>query len=179
MRKGIRNTVGRYRCWVWWFSVVRNSPHWGFSMSSSPHLVAFTPLSFSSVPTSAICRYYEFFVRWHELRTFQLERGFMMKADFGLSKTASLMYVKPRIVVHYCPLLTICRRCFPRHAPDDAPGIYISTLNDYDWVLAVIICTHQCPMISRLIFELFTCVISHFQVCSVVFNARAFSRLCT
>ena len=32
--------------------------------------------------------------------------------------TASQMHVAPRISVHCCPLLTICPRCCPRHAPD-------------------------------------------------------------
>ena len=39
-------------------------------------------------------------------------------------KTASQMHEAPRIVVHCCPLLTICPRCCPRHAPDDAPDIH-------------------------------------------------------
>ena len=34
------------------------------------------------------------------------------------AKKASQMHVAPRIVVHCCPLLTICPRCCPRHTPD-------------------------------------------------------------
>ena len=54
-------------------------------------------------------------------------------------KTASQMHVAPRIVVHFCPFLSIvatdvtpdmphtitqtCPRLCPRHAPDDAPDM--------------------------------------------------------
>ena len=38
-------------------------------------------------------------------------------------KTASQMHVAPRIVVHCCPLLTVCPRWCPSHAPGDAPDI--------------------------------------------------------
>ena len=83
-----------------------------------------------------------------------------------LGRTAVVM-ILPVFTEHkgFCPHIWDSDHIFQK-------GIYINI--EWLWLLDVIICTHQCTMISRLI------VISPFQICSaVVFNAGACSRLCT
>ena len=83
-----------------------------------------------------------------------------------LGRTAVVMIIMITLRLKlFCPHFWDCDHIFQK-------GIYINI--EWLWLLHMIICTHQCTMISRLI------VISPFQVCSaVVFNAGACSRLCT
>ena len=82
------------------------------------------------------------------------------------------MLIAPPIAVHCCSLLTICPRCCPRHAPDDATDMPLSIIFDFLkapafqntstwWVFSALY--QAVPECTRLYFYLckLTCTFDH------------------
>ena len=54
-----------------------------------------------------------------------------MAVEEIIKETTSQMHVAPQIAIHCNALLTICPRCCPRHAPDDATDMPLSIIFDF------------------------------------------------